>query len=593
MIYDKNIDSNFRIFDKKVILKVSSFLCETPPILVNSKSFKTIVKLSIQELKRRKSILLDMFGTKDITNNHIETLLKALEYLIILPIDKMVKLVPNSDYLIKNKHILYNYIEYLYNFWRSYDRFVISMGTHAYRVDKRPYRTFNSTIEALNEVIRKTYRDIQENILYSHPNIYRQIQAGAGFATIALPKNIPLPGKYKLKLSKILIIRQILLNPPIVLKQTMNKRSGTFAKVDQNPIDFASMNPEEWLCYPAKVGALTILIYFHETFYELGFSLANLFEIASNDDLKRQPDGIFLYGLKDSELVALNDPPTIFHEDESNNLMVGAVPNRPEFGYFGYLKKMALTLHNVIIMKSGSMPFHGSLTQIVLGGLEKVAILIIGDSGAGKSETLEALRKIGEGIISDIIVIADDMGSLKIDSNGDIIGYGTEIGAFLRLDDLSPSSTFGAIDRAIFMSVSQINSRVVIPITTLHTVLAGTKVGFVLYANNYEEIDSDHPIIKRFQNSESALEIFREGKSMAKGTTTATGMQRNYFVNPFGVPSYFDLHDKIAQRFFEKMFENEIFVGQIRTRLGIKGKEKTGPLEAAKALISYLRKSHQ
>ncbi len=167
MIYDKNIDNNFRIFDKKIFLKVSSsFLCETPPILVNSKSFKTMVKLSIQELNRRKSILLDMFGTKDITNNHIETLLKAHEYLIIVPIDEMVKLVPNSDYLVKNKHILYDYIEYLYNFWRSYDRFIISMGTHAFRVDKRPYRTFNSTIEMLTEVIRKTYRDIQENILY-------------------------------------------------------------------------------------------------------------------------------------------------------------------------------------------------------------------------------------------------------------------------------------------------------------------------------------------------------------------------------------------------------------------------------------------
>ncbi|MHA1672648.1 MAG: hypothetical protein ACTSYI_03390, partial [Promethearchaeota archaeon] len=107
-------------------------------------------------------------------------------------------------------------------------------------------------------------------------------------------------------------------------------------------------------------------------------------------------------------------------------------------------------------------------------------------------------------------------------------------------------------------------------------------------ANNYEEIDSDHPIIERFQNSGSALEIFREGKSMAKGTTTSTGLQRNYFVNPFGVPSYFDLHDKIAQRFFEKMFEKEIFVGQIRTRLGIKGKETTGPLEAAKQLIENI-----
>ncbi len=592
MIFDKNLDRNFRVFDKKVILKVNSFLCDSATSLVNSESFKTMVRLSIQELRKRKSILLDMFGTKEITDNHIETLLKALEYLIVLPIDEMVKLVPTSEYFLKNKHILYDYIDYLYDFWRSYDRFVISIGTQAYRVDKRPYRTFNATIETLTEIIRKTYRDIQENIFDSHPNVYRQIQAGAGFATIALPKNIPLPGKYKQKLSKILIMRQVLLNPPIVLEQTMNKRSGTFAKVNQNPIDFATMNPEEWLCYPAKVGTLTILIYFHETFYELGFALANLFEIASNDDLKKQPDGIYLYGLGDPELDALNDPPTIFHEDNHNVIMVGAVPNRPEFGYFGYLKKMVLTLHNIIIMKSGSMPFHGSLTQIVLGGTKRVGVLIIGDSGAGKSETLEALRNIGEEIISDIIVIADDMGSLKIDSKGDIIGYGTEIGAFLRLDDLSPSSTFGALDRAIFMSVSQINSRVVIPITTIHNVLAGTKVDFVFYANNYEEIDSDLPIIERFQTAQEALDIFREGKSMAKGTTTSTGLQRNYFVNPFGVPSYLELHDKISQRFFEKMFEKKIFVGQIRTRLGIKGKEKTGPLEAAKSLIENLKNSH-
>ena len=136
------------------------------------------------------------------------------------------------------------------------------MGNPAYRVDKRPYRTFNSTIETLTDIIRKTYRDIQENIIFSHPNVYRQIQAGAGFATIALPRDIPLPWKYKQKLSKILIMRQVLLNPPIVLEQTMNKRSGTFVKVDQNPIDFASLNQEEWLCYPAKVGKLTILISF-------------------------------------------------------------------------------------------------------------------------------------------------------------------------------------------------------------------------------------------------------------------------------------------------------------------------------------------
>ena len=41
------------------------------------------------------------------------------------------------------------------------------------------------------------------------------------------------------------------------------------------------------------------------------------------------------------------------------------------------------------------------------------------------------------------------MGALDIDSAGNIIGYGTEIGAFVRLDDLKPGYAFGHLDRAI------------------------------------------------------------------------------------------------------------------------------------------------
>jgi hypothetical protein len=122
-------------------------------------------------------------------------------------------------------------------------------------------------------------------------------------------------------------------------------------------------------------------------------------------------------------------------------------------------------------------------------------------------------------------------------------------------------------------------------------VTTGVKIDFVIYANNYEEIDDDHPLVERFQNSVIALKTFREGKAMSKGTTTSTGLQTNYFVNPFGVPSYMELHEKLAQKYFEKMFKDEIFVGQIRTRLGIKGMERTGPLEAAKALIKYIENS--
>ncbi len=45
----------------------------------------------------------------------------------------------------------------------------------------------------------------------------------------------------------------------------------------------------------------------------------------------------------------------------------------------------------------------------------------------------------------------------------------------------------------------------------------------------------------------------------------------------------------ISERFFEEMFNSGVFVGQLRTRLGIPSLEKEGPDEAAKALFEVIR----
>ena len=78
-------------------------------------------------------------------------------------------------------------------------------------------------------------------------------------------------------------------------------------------------------------------------------------------------------------------------------------------------------------------PFHGALVKIVLKNQKEATLLIIGDTGAGKPETLEAFRILGDEYLTEMKIIADDMGSLKIGASGEIVGYGTEIGAFVRL----------------------------------------------------------------------------------------------------------------------------------------------------------------
>jgi hypothetical protein len=234
------------------------------------------------------------------------------------------------------------------------------------------------------------------------------------------------------------------------------------------------------------------------------------------------------------------------------------------------------------------MPFHGAMVKILLQGNKEATILMMGDTGAGKSETLEAFRVLGEKHIRQLTIIADDMGSIELDPQGNAIGYGTEIGAFLRLDDLQPGYAYGHLDRSIIMNPSQVNARIVFPVTKYETLIQGHKIDYILYANNYEEIDNEHHVIERFNSPEWALDIFSEGAVMSKGTTTTSGLVHSYFANIFGPPEYKEVHDAIAKKHFESFFRNNVFVGQMRTRLGISGYESSGPRDAAIELLKII-----
>ncbi len=579
--------SSLRIIGNKVILNIRERMCETPEELLASDKFNLVLSHGINHLKSKNSPLIGIFGEREINKESINDLIKTLTHLVKYENSVVPHIFANSLTFLKDLDKLNNFVEYMYDYWRHFDRFIIN-DSEGDRLDKRPYRTFNETIEQLTHLIRTVYRHIQENITGSHPTVYRQVPAGGEMAVISLPKEIPYTGsKYK-RLNNIPVIRQMLIYPPLVIQQPMNKRTGHFKKITKNPLDLIELTPGEWMCYPAKVGKLLIMVYFHLEFFELGLSMCNLFQLADDADLKKKPDALYIYGAPGNVLDGLSSYPTVFYDDEENNIFVGAVPNRLEFGYFGYLKKMVLTLHNSIIMKNGNMPFHGAMVKIILQGDKEATILMIGDTGAGKSETLEAFRVLGEKHIRELTIIADDMGSIEIDNEGNIIGYGTEIGAFLRLDDLQPGYAYGHLDRSIIMNPSQVNARIVIPVTKFETVVRGHKIDYILYANNFEEIDDEHPVIQRFESAEKALAIFREGAVMSKGTTTTSGLVHSYFANIFGPPEYKCVHEAIAIKYFDAFFKNNIYVGQMRTKLGIKGYESNGPRDAATELLRII-----
>ncbi len=583
---------SFKIAEKKVFIRLRNQICDSSEELLRSELCHEIIKHAIASLQRRDSVLLKIFGKKEINDANIRLLIQTLEFLEKMEIALVGRVVQGAEEFLRDKNLLNDFVEFLYNYWRSFDRFIIC-DSEGDRLDKRPFRTFNDTIEDLTGLVRRTYREIQENITGTHPRIYRQIAAGAEMAVIALPKDIPYPEDLYKQLNTIPMIRQILFYPPLVLNQLNNKREGKFERIDENPLAWGPLNREEWLCYPVKAGDVLIHVYFSEKFFEMGLSMANLFEIASDEDLKRKPDAIYLYGVSESDFRAKDVFPTVFYEDLKNDILIGAVPAKDEFGYFGYLKKMILTLHNIKKIRTGRLPFHGAFMKLYLKGKRPATLLLIGDTGAGKSETLEAMRGFGAELIQDVVVIADDMGSLEIKPDGSLAGYGTETGAFLRLDDLKPGYALGQIDRAIIMSPSKTNARIALPVTTFANVIHGHPVDFVLYANNYEDIDEDHPIIEKFQTPEEALKTFRDGAVMSKGTTKTTGLVHTYFSNVFGPVQCRSEHDLLAKKFFGAFFERGIFVGQMRTRLGVPGWERQGPEESAKELLNLIKNDNR
>lgn len=579
--------STLRIIGNKAVLNIRERMCETAEELLSSEKFRTILDHCINQLKSKDSPLLEIFENGIVDEASTDNLVKTMSLLVKYESNVVPHIFDKSTVFLRDIQLLNNFVEHLYDYWRHFDRFIIN-DSEGDRLDKRPYRTFNETIEHLTHLIRTLYRHIQENITGSHPTVYRQVPAGAEMAVISLPKNISwTDDKYK-KLNVVPVVRQILIYPPLVIQQPMNKRTGDFKKIKQNPVDLAELNSEDWLCFPAKVGKYIIMVYFHLVFFELGLSLCNLFQLAEDTDLEKEPDAVFIYGVADNKLDNLAKYPTVFYNDEKNSIFVGAIPDRAEFGYFGYLKKMMLTLHNSLVMKAGNMPFHGAMVRILLHGNKEATILMMGDTGAGKSETLEAFRVLGDKDIRELKIIADDMGSIELDSDGSPIGYGTEIGAFLRLDDLQPGYAYGHLDRSIIMNPSQVNARIVFPVTTFNTVISGHKIDYILYANNYEEIDDDHPVIERFNTPEWAIDVFRNGAVMSKGTTTSTGLVHSYFANIFGPPEYREIHEKIAKNHFSAFFKTGVFVGQMRTRLGIRGYEVSGPREAATELLKII-----
>jgi len=323
---------SFTLVKNKAIIRSHGRICETTEELLTSHPFRRFLEVTLRDLSRRKSRLVKIFASREIDDDSITLLIQTLYYLTQLDRALIPSILPGSEVFFAEHGLLEDFVEYLYNAWQHYDRFIIISTFPGEGLERRPYRTFNDTIERLTHLIRGAYRDILENITRKHPRVYRQTVAGADVATIGSSENgLDLPYE---QLKAIPIVRQVLLYPPLVLDPPMNKRTGQFRRVSENPLHRVDIVADEWLGYPAKVGELTILVYIHEAFLELGLSLCNLFELASDQELCGRPDAIYLFGVPGDGLEHFGSIPTVFYDDQENDLLVAAVSQGLVQSYF-------------------------------------------------------------------------------------------------------------------------------------------------------------------------------------------------------------------------------------------------------------------
>jgi energy-coupling factor transporter ATP-binding protein EcfA2 len=250
------------------------------------------------------------------------------------------------------------------------------------------------------------------------------------------------------------------------------------------------------------------------------------------------------------------------------------------------MKKMLLTLYNTKMIEEGALPLHSACVHITIKSGKNKNIVIIGDSGAGKSESLEALSEMAGDDISSQLTIFDDMGTFKMDKDGNIKAYVTEIGAFVRLDDMTGGYAYREMDRAIFMNPDKTNSRLVIPVATYPQIMEGYSVNMVLYANNYDPECED--AVEFYKTADEAKPIFILGARRAKGTTQDVGMTEKFFANPFGPVQREEKTIVIIDRIFDKLFEDSTNVGVLHTRLAVPGMEHDGPAIAANRLFEII-----
>ncbi|MDD5823515.1 MAG: hypothetical protein PUD55_03660 [Firmicutes bacterium] len=520
---------------------------ETKSGLLKSDGFADIAMQFLGFLNENNPDLYDWAVRGKDKKQAVKDIVDVARMAIVFTLDEI-----ENPYL-DDAEMFLEFVEEFFDFWKDHQRYSVTTVT-----GETESTSFVNQDSTFNHLVRNTFRTLEQRLMGRRTQVFRQQPSGTnGAIAVYQHGETGLSDRYAF-LENVMFIDSIMMRTPMILHPKSNKREGMFEEVVKNPAYTFAGDPEDYFCYPAKVGSLMIFICFHKDYISSGVPCANLFEIATREEAAAKPDGIVIFGNPDGE------GKCTFYHDRDEEVWVGSVSSSEKIEYFGYMKKMVLTIHNAIMMQRGWLPIHGAFINITMKNGVKKGICLMGDSGAGKSETIEALKALGKDKIRKMEIVFDDMGTFHIE-DGVVYAQGTETGAFVRLDDLDPGAPYRDMNRSIFFNPDKHNARVITPAAPYQVIVKNSPVDLFAYANNYD----DKTGLNRFETIEDAKDVFIRGRRMAKGTTQEVGLSETYFANPFGPMQKQDLCGPIIDEVFSKLEENGTFIGEVYTHLGL------------------------
>ena len=265
---------------------------------------------------------------------------------------------------------LHEFVEGLYDFWRRLDRFMVCAPRPAAGArDTRPLRVFNRDGR---DARRAGARPLPRRRREHHRRRAARLPPGRGRRRGRRGRRAAASGRSRLATASCWpaspscatcsCTRRCILDPPT------NTRTGRVHRGRRRTRSTGSRSSaSEWICYPALVGPLVVFVYFHQRFIGLGLRAgqplraglrrADRGRARRRLPLRRPAGGAGPLRRPADRVLRRRGRPACWS---------APCPLEDRFGYFGYLKKMVLTLHNVAIMERGRMPFHGAFARLVL-----------------------------------------------------------------------------------------------------------------------------------------------------------------------------------------------------------------------------------